>query len=98
MNPNRPFSTRLGMSTPDSRNMDTMARMAKGLRSRMRVAQDLDDMRDYVEHVATNLERMAEDYYTTMQAMVAARTALIAVQEITIGVVGQNITPEPEGN
>ena len=86
----QPYSKRFGLSCPNTRNMDTMMRQAAGLRKRASTDPE------YVEFVAQNLERIAEDYAKCYQGMTEARAALMAIQEMTIGVVGKPIEIEDD--
>lgn len=70
------FSERFRASSPDSRNMDTLVKHAKALRAR--AATDPD----YVEFVAKNMERIAEEYAECFEKMREARQVVFATRDL----------------
>ena len=71
-----PFTERFKASSPDSRNMDTLFKQAKALRER--AATDSE----YVEFVAKNMERVAEEYASCFEKMQEARRFVFAMQNL----------------
>jgi hypothetical protein len=68
------FTERFGASSPDTRNMDTLMRQAKALRCKPLTPQ-------YIEFVAGNMERIAEDYFIIFQKMYEARKELMDIRD-----------------
>lgn len=71
------YTQRFNASSPDTRNMDVLERQAAGLRERATSSTHPD----YVEFVATNMERIAADYAAVFQKMIAANKLLLDMRD-----------------
>lgn len=83
------YMERFHHSSPDTRNMDTMLRQAAGLRKRA-------DDPEYIEYVATNMERIAEDYANVYEKMIEARAILLKFRDITADYFGIKVDYEDD--